>query len=217
MSARVNLLPPQLAERKKARRVAQASTASVACIALALGAGYVAKVNAVEEARGDRDRVQAGVVALERQVAALDEYRQLANRLHAGNAMLAAAMETEVSWARVLNDLSMVFPSSGSMESLTAELTPVLESEPLPGAVVDGDPVASLVFNGYSVERFSPGVEAILVDFDGAEGFYDSYLTNAATEEKGDTEVTKFTGRVRLDEHARTNRYVDGLPKEIIE
>jgi hypothetical protein len=214
MSARVNLLPPQIAERKKSRRIAQLSTVSVAVVACALGGVYVGKLGDVEAARVERDDAQSKVTALQQQVAALDEYRQLDNRLATGNTLLAAAMADEVSWARVLNDLSLAFPNSGSMESLTAELADDT-AVPTEGQVADGAPVASVVFTGYSVERFAPGVQSVLVDFENARGFFNSYFTNAATEERGSTEVTNFNGYVRLDEGVRTNRYVEGLPEEV--
>lgn len=216
MSARVNLLPPQIAERKRARRVAQLSTASVACVALALGTGYVAKLDAVEASLAQRDDAQGRVSTLQQRVAALDEYRQLDHRLAAGNDQLAVAMADEVSWARILNDVSMAFPSTGSLESLAGDL--VKDEDPTvppEGKVADGDPVGSIVFTGYSVERFAPGVESVLVDFDEARGFFGSYLATANSMDRADTEVTNFNGHVRLDEDVRTNRYVDGLPEEV--
>jgi hypothetical protein len=54
----------------------------------------------------------------------------------------------------------------------------------------------------------------VLSRFDDADGFFDSYLTTAAEEERGDSEVTNFVGRVRLDGDAYTHRYDDGLPEE---
>lgn len=213
MSARVNLLPPEIAERAAARRIRTYSVLGVVVFAVLLGGLYVLKLGAVEQARSERDDAQMRVVQLEQRIAALDEYRVLAERLDNGNALLTAAMADEISWARVLNDLSLAFPNSASLETLTAEM--VDAEPPAEGELVDGQPVGSVVFTGYSVERFAPGVESVLVDFEDAQGFFNSYFTNAAKDERGDTEVTSFNSYVRLDDAARTDRYADGLPEEV--
>lgn len=79
--------------------------------------------------------------------------------------------------------------------------------------VDDSEPVAQVVFTGYSIKEFAPGVAEVLANFAEAEGFFDSFLTTAVDEERGDSEVTTFEGRVELDDRAYTRRYDDGLPE----
>lgn len=91
-------------------------------------------------------------------------------------------------------------------------------SELEPDADVDDDTsVAQITFTGYSVEEFAPGVAEVLSNFAEAEGFFDSYLTTAVEEERGDALVTGFEGRVELNEQAYTRRYDDGLPEESLQ
>ncbi|MBA2530080.1 MAG: hypothetical protein H0V19_09025 [Euzebyales bacterium] len=77
-----------------------------------------------------------------------------------------------------------------------------------------GDSIASLEFTGYSVERLAPGVQGALGRFNGVPSFFNTYLTTAAEEERGTTEVTNFAGAVQLGENGYTGRYADGLPPE---
>lgn len=212
MIARVNLLPPEIETARRARRTARLSTVAVAAWIGVLGVGFMIKTDQVDAARDDRDAAQAQVDDLNREVAALDEYAKLAAALDARSAILTSAMTEEISWARVLNDLSLAFPADASLNDLNALL--VAEEEPVPGEVKPAAGVGDLTFTGYSVERFAPGVEGVLLRFDDAEGFNDTFLTTAQKAEKGTTAVTDFTGTVRLDEDARTNRYANGLPEE---
>lgn len=213
MSARVNLLPPELATKRRARMITRLTFVGVAAWLAVLGSLFVTKTAQVEDARVERDAAQAQVQVLENEVAALDEYRVIAARLDARNALLASSMSDEVSWARILNDLSLAFPADASLTSLTAALTPPVEA--LAGEITPQAAVGDLAFNGYSVEELAPGVEGVLIDFEKARGFVNTYLTTASQQEKADTEVTDFNGMVRLDETARTGRYAEGLPTEV--
>lgn len=215
MSAQVNLLPPELAEAKQAKRVTRLTIVGVAAWLAVLGSLFVVKDGQVQDAMAERDAAQAQVQHLQTEIVALDEFRQLAAQLDARQAMLTSAMNDEVSWARILNDLSLAFPADASMTTLTAGLTP--PEEPEPGAIKAAASLGDLAFNGYSVANLAPGVEGVLIEFDNARGFVNTYLNTAARTAKGDTEVTDFNGTVQLDDNARTGRYVEGLPTEVTE
>ena len=218
MSARVNLLPPRLAARRRARRIARTSKAAVAAVILALAGAQYLKMADVDDARGLRDAEQVQVTALQQEVAELAPYREMADRLASGNALLAHAMVDEVSWARALNDLSLAFPASASMSTLSGELIATAPTDDAAtvaaGTLDEGTVTGSIVFTGYSVEELSPGVREVIAGFDDTLGFADASLAAAAAETRGDTEVTGFNGDVRLDEAARTGRYAEGLPEE---
>lgn len=241
---RVNLLPPEVTQRQVARRVAMGTVAGVAVYAGLLGAAYILKLGAVDAARDDRDTAQLEVDALRADLSALEQYAVLAQTLEARNQMLAAAMAQEVSWARVFNDLSLSFPPSASLLTIAANInevtapaapapapaptdpaatpdpsataSPTPTPEPDPGTVTAtvGAPVASVLFTGYSVERYSPGVETVLLQLDDVRGFFNSYLTTAGELLRGETLVTSFDGAVELNDEVFTERYADGLPEE---
>lgn len=216
MSARVNLLPREIAERARVRRSASWTIAGVAAFAAVLGLLYLAKLGQINEAEDERDQAQAEVTQLQAELATLQEFAELDREVKARNQLLAAAMATEISWARTLNDLALTFPASSSLTELDASMVGVAGVE---GASVDENvsaaAIASLRFAGYSVERYAPGVERVLLKFSDVGMFFNSYLAQAATELRGDTLVTGFNGSLELSEDARTNRYAEGLPPEV--
>lgn len=216
MSVRVNLLPREAAERVRTRRVAQCTAGAVMAFVAALGVGYTMRLEDVARAEQARDDAQSEVVALQSRVDELAPYAQLAAQLETGNTLLASSMATEISFARVLNDLSLAFPSNASLQTLTidAQTGDSAEAGAEAGTVNFGETVAKAQFTGYSVERYAPGVETVLVDFDRVRAFFNPFLTTAATDVVGDTEVTNFNGSVALDRDAYTGRYENGLPAE---
>lgn len=227
-TARVNLLPREFAERARSRRVVGLTGGAVALYVVLLGVLYVQKMGDVNDAERERDAAQAQVTLLESELAQLQQFQVLADQLEQRETLLTQAMRREVSFARILNDLSLSFPGTSSLRnvslSLTDELTPTpgtagtatTPADPLDDAdpLVDGPTIATIVFDGYSIERFAPGVESVLLELDEVRSFFDSFVTAAQSEEIGETEVTGFNGSVDLDPSAYTRRYLEGLPPE---
>lgn len=213
LAAGVNLLPQEIDTERRARRRATLSAIGVVVFIAVLGGLYVHKLDQVREAEQARDEAATEVANLEQELAQLQEYRELADLLDARNAVLADAMSDEVSFARGLNDLALAFPASASMESLNLTL---VAAEPAgDGAITFGTPVAEVAYTGYSTERYAPGVETVLIEFDRVSSLFNVYMSNAAEEERGTTEVINFNGTAGMDETARTGRYDDGLPVEV--
>lgn len=212
MSVKVNLLPREIAGARAARRTTNLTVLAVLLFALMLGGLYFFKLGEIQMAEEARDTAQADVSRLQAEIASLEQFRLLAEELEARNAILAAAMADEVSFARILNDLSLSFPASSSMRTLDLTLT---EAEATEGGEVSfGNSVAALTYDGYSVERFAPGVETVIVEFDKVSSFFGSFIGAAQLEEIGETEITGFSGTVQMGDAALTRRYEDGLPQE---
>lgn len=225
--ASVNLLPPEIAEARRRRRRAIICAAAVLAWALVLGGLYLLKLGAVADARADRDAAQTEVVRLQGDVTSLERFARLDERRQARSDLLATAMAEQLAWARILYDLGQAFPRDAALLTLNAVGTsasaatdPAATAVPAPAgatAVPGSTPgaVASVDFTGYSVKRFSPGVETTLMDLNDVASFFEPYLSTAAEEERGGKEVTNFTGRVQIDEGGYTRRYAEGLPARV--
>lgn len=211
--ASVNLLPPELAEQALERRITQYTIAGVLVFLCILGLAYFLRLHAVARAEDAREEAQVEVARLESELAELDEYRQLVELMENRSTLLASAMEKEISYSEVLNNLSLAFPANASLLTLTiAVAEPVA---PAAGQIDFGEFIATGEFSGYSIERYAPGVEAVLLDIDRTPSFFNAFVTTAAKEQLAETEVTNFNGTVSLDSGAYTGRYADGLPPEV--
>lgn len=223
-TARVNLLPPSVLVERRQRRVALYSLGLLAGFLVGLGAVYALQVGDVNDARAERDRVDGEVAFLRAEVASLAPYQELLDTVQNRETLLTAAMENELSWARVLGDLALQFDRQASLIGINAASTEPDAANPQATSAPDadtgvfdvGEPVAQVEFTGYSVDRFAPGVEEVLKKFNKAPGFHDVYLSTAGEEERGTDEVTNFIGEVRVDDRAYTHRYDDGLPEESV-
>lgn len=211
-SVKVNLLPPELAEKIRERRLIAASAAGVLVFVLVLGGLYSLETSALSRTKAERDAELAQIEVLESRLAELEPYRELAAQLDARNEVLAAAMATEISWATVFNNLSLTFPTDSSLVALTANAMP---ADPEPGEIDFGQAIGDVSFEGYSVDRYAPGVEGMLVQFDKVDTFTNIYLSVASREDRGTTEVTGFEGNAMLNQGAYTNRYDEGLPEDL--
>jgi hypothetical protein len=237
--ARVNLLPADVLIERRRRRVTAISAGLLVAYLGALGVIYALKIDAVDQARAERDQTERQVAMLQAEEDSLSEYQQLIDTLNNREMLLTSAMDGQLSWARILGDLALALDRDASLLTVVAASTaPGADAAAAPGAAGSttgaappataaagtdgqafdaGEPVAQLDFTGYSVEAFDPGVKEVLHKFGDAEGFFDSYLTTAAEEERGTAEVTTFVGRVRLNEGVYTHRYDDGLPEESVQ
>lgn len=217
MSARVNLLPREIEQRARARRTASWTVAGVVLFAALLGLIYLGKLGALDDARAERDAAQDAVAEARAELASLAEFERLDREVKARNALLSAAMATEISWARVLNDLALTFPPSSSMLSLEAAAEGAQEAGLTDGAAPNPNSrsVASMSFEGYSVEQFAPGVERVLLKFTDVDMFFNAYLAEATEDEQTRPGTVTFVGNLQLNKNARTDRYAQGLPPEV--
>jgi hypothetical protein len=216
MSARVNLLPPEIAQRARARKATSWTIMAVLLYAALLVVLYIGKLASVNAAEEQRAQEAATVAALEVELAQLQQYAELDRQVAAREELLEAAMATEVSWARIMNDLALTFPASSSMTTFGGLLEGATEAgasgtPPNPNS----ESIGTVAFEGYSVEQLSPGVERVLIKFDEVDTFFNAYLTEATEEERNNTTIMSFNGTFQLNDKAYTNRYAEGLPPEV--
>ena len=213
MSVRVNLLPREFEERSRQCRMVGVGVLVVAAWVALLAFVLLGQLAAVKDAKDERDTAQAEVNRLQAEVQSLAAFQDLADRLNATNAILTTAMDDEVSWAQILNNLALSVPTTASLTTFNGALN---EGAPAANEVFaenDAADVGFLSVSGYSTERFAPGVESVLLRFGQVDSFFQQYLSNAAQAEIGDVGVTNFDAEVRLDEDNRTRRYAEGLPE----
>jgi Tfp pilus assembly protein PilN len=107
---RVNLLPPEIEEQRRFRRVQVGLGAAVAAAVGAVGLLYLNASTSVSEARAELDAARAQTATLNTETARFAHVPRVYAQVAASEAMLSSAMGKEVRWSYYLNDLSRSIP-----------------------------------------------------------------------------------------------------------
>lgn len=238
----VVLLPSRYADARRARRVTQVSiiTGTLALSTIALASALIWRHT--QELQVERDVLQARVDTLNAQQAALKEFQDQANKLNKVNNDLKAVMSSEVSWARMLNDLSMTVPPTTTLEGFSATIIPeaaanvasTVDPSLVPSDSKSEDPnaepkppvsIGDISIEGYSIEKYSPGVETVLARFDEVLSYSDVFLSSTSKTQtegviagqsastNGEVAKSEFSTAIKIGPAALTGRYRDGLPE----
>lgn len=208
----INLIPRKDAQRAALRRQAGLALLGVAILWLALAAASLARLDQVEARVDERDGIAERVALLQAQVDSLAAFQDLADDVSTQNALLEMAMAEEVSWGRLLLQLSRAVPTSASFTAVDGTLVdPTAEGSDVTDLETDTQ-VGRFLISGYTTATFTPGVRELLLRADEIDGFFQQYVTNAQATDIGGIPATAFDAELRLDEGARTGRYDDGLP-----
>lgn len=192
--ARINLVPPDLLERRRARqKTAALVVAAVAFVAM-LGGVYVFEGMKLGKAESALETQQATNAGLKTQVARLTEFERLEIRAKQKVELLDGLTRTEVRWSAVLADLSLAIPSnvwltsfSGAMEQSLATATP-------------GAPIASIQMNGTTFEHID--VARWLTRLADVKQFTFPYISLSQKSELFGRKVVQFNSSVKLSQDA---------------
>ena len=111
-------------------------------------------------------------------------------------------MGGEASFAGILQDLSLVFPPSAELTSMSINLAEAVTA-PAPGG--DRLVYGRISATGEVVSGLSPGVERLLIDFSRAASFDNSYITSSSVNDDG---VATFSLETELGPEVLTRRYL---------
>lgn len=210
MSVRVNLLPREAVDKQEAARQRNMVGAAFLVLLLLLALAFWFQTTRVDDARAERDEAQEELQALQAREAQLGEFRDLEEQVAEANDVIATALDGELSYAGMLQDVAAVMPDDSALTDL--EITNVEEVGP------DGDQprriVARMLASGESLTGHAPGVERLLIELDKIQAFFDVYFTDSTTIEE-DEDFVSFGVEIDVGEEARTRRYVDGVPGEL--
>lgn len=195
---RINLLPPELAARRRTRQLAGGLVAAGLGVLGLLVILFLAKQAMLAGQRGkleDQERVNAG---LQRQVTQLAQFQQQQDELRTKEQLLVGLTRSEVRWSVILDNISAVIPADAWLTNFTGQLT----AAGTPGAA---GAVGQLQLGGCTLTP--PGgtflnVAAYLVQIAKPLEFADDPFLTLASIGTADCDVT-FTSQVPLTEAAR--------------
>lgn len=214
---RVNLLPPEIAERATLRKaqlaMAGCGLAAVAVVGV-MTMNASAKVNDANEAKAE---AAAASVRLDKELDSLQNVRDIYARVDAANATLASAMSTEVLWSSYLHDLTLTIPENVWLTSMSVSVNApaVPTGKPKPGSATSGpvlDPgIGTVTIAGTAFSH--DDVAAWLESLAKQKGYANPYFTQSVEALIGERKVVNFTSTVNLTPAALKNSNAKGTAR----
>jgi Tfp pilus assembly protein PilN len=206
---RVNLLPPEIAEKRRARMVQAGMGAAFAAAIVVVGAVYMLAHQSAASAQKDLEAAQAKHVTLEAQLSKYAGDTAMRTELGAQQSMLTAAMGNEIQWSHFMNDLSLRIPDNLWVKHV------VFTESAVPGATASTSAPASSVLPDAGIGKITfegvgfthDDVATWLDSLAREKGYANPYFSNSTTVFIGDTAVVTHTSSVSLTPDALSGRY----------
>src|SRR5581483_2823263 len=120
---RVNLMPPEIAEAERFRRLQMAMGGAVVLSAVVVGLLYQHAHSGISDAQKDLTAAQNQHTGLQGKLDSLSSVSQTFAAVQAKESLLSQAMGNEIRWSYVLNDLSYRVPSDFWLTAVQATET----------------------------------------------------------------------------------------------
>jgi Tfp pilus assembly protein PilN len=201
---RVNLLPPEIAETRRFRRIqlglGGAVLGAVGIVALL----YVAASSSVSSAQSDLDQAQATNRTLQAETAQYKDVTAVYERAAAAQAMLTQAMGEEVRYSQFMNDLSLSVPENVWLKTVTfAQSTTTVPATGAALAAVPGIGTVTFSGVGFSHDDVAVWLESLATQ----KGYANPYFSNSTEALLGTRKTVNFTSSVALTPAAYSGRY----------
>lgn len=207
---RVNLLPPEIAEGQKLRKVQLGLGVAVLGSAAVMGVLFVSASHSVTSAQTSLDTANATTTDLQAKISRLGDVTAKQAKLQAAQAQLTSAMGDEVRYSFLLKDLSLSVPSNVWLKSLNFTAA---STTPTSAAAAAATPsVARLTVNGvgYSHDDVALWLEALAgqQNAKGQKTYANPYFTNSTETLIGQRTTVNFSSTADLTVSALSGRYL---------
>jgi Tfp pilus assembly protein PilN len=195
---RVNLLPPEIGERK---RLQQMQVGVVATVLVAVAAVVFLDMQGAHNVNAAKQRVTAATsdnARLTHQLATYRDVKTTAAELAASEATLAQATSTQIRWSSYLADFSEVLPKTTWLTNMT--MTEQLAPGSLTGPAQAAGNVGTLSFQGVALKYGN--LAEWLDSLQPVDGLADVYFSTATEQYIGTTKTVTFAGSANLSADA---------------
>ena len=203
----VNLMPAEIAEAARFRRMQLAMGAAVVGAVVVVGALYVHAHSSVSSAQSQLTTAQAQYAAAEKELASLSNVQAVYDQVAAKQAMVQQAMGQEIDWSNYLSDLSLRIPDNVWLTNVTATETNTglgTAAAPAAGSLTPTG-IGTITFTGTA---FSHDDVATWLDVLSKEkGFADAYFSNSTKGVVGPKPVVNFSSSVVVTDDAKSGRF----------
>ncbi|MCW2498854.1 MAG: Fimbrial assembly family protein [Frankiales bacterium] len=215
---RVNLLPPEIAEKRAFRRLQLGLGCAVLAAIGVVGLVYTSAAHSVSSAQSELDTQTAQSVSLQAQTAKYSNVTAVYARANAAQMMLQTAMSDEVRFSQLLNDLSLSVPSNVWIKSLAYTTTPPAATAAT-GAAAPTSAAAANATSAAGTVRPIGTVTATTIAFShddvalwleslaGLKTYANPYFSSAAEGLMQTRKIVTFTSTATVTSAAHSGRY----------
>jgi len=205
---RVNLLPPEIAETRRARKLQAGMGAAVALSVVAVGAGYVMAHSSASHAKSDLASAKDQTTSLQQKVAQYAGDETLRTQLTGEQTMLSTAMASEVQWSHYLNDLTLRIPDNVWVTQMTVQqggtaASSTAQSPSSPSAVAAGIGTVSVTGVAFTHDDVATWLDSLAKE----KGYANAYFSNSTESFIGARRVVNFTSSTTVTSDALSGRY----------
>lgn len=197
---KVNLLPPEIAESARFRKVQLGLAGGVLAAIGAVALLYVGASSSLSDANTELAASQATGAQLRAETAKYNDVTAVYAQAAAAEAMLTQAMGEEVRYSQFLNDLSLTVPENIWVTNVAFDQVPVA---PAVGSTVPG--IGSVTFSGVGFKH--DDVAVWLESLAKQQGYIDPYFSNSTEALIGTRTTVSFSSTVTLTPDALSKRY----------
>lgn len=199
---RVNLLPPEIADKRRARKLQAGMGAAVAVSIVGVAAVYLMAHSSANSAKSDLANSQADTSRLQTQVAQYAGDESLRSQLNAEHAMLATAMGPEIQWSHYLNDLTLRIPDNVWVTNVTINTG---ASAPAAGGTQNpGIGSVNVAGTAFTHDDVATWLDSLAKE----KGYANPYFSNSAESFIGSRRVVNFTSSTVVTTDALSGRYL---------
>lgn len=206
----VNLLPPEVAQRKAFRQLQFRLAGLVVVAAGVVALVYTQVAGGVAPAQNRLDAARNQGIVLQRQIAGLSNVTQTRAEYEAAQAALSKIMGSDVRWSRYLNDLSITMPANVWVENLAVNETAATQTTT---ANPNGTQVKGTADTGLGTLKIQGkalsfnDVAVWLETLSKEKGYTDVWLAQGATQVIDGKTVVNFTSTVTFTPAVLSQRY----------
>ncbi len=204
---RVNLLPPEIAERARFRRIQYGLGLGVVGALGVVTLLYVGASSGVNDAQTDLTAATDTGSTLTAEAGRYSEVTAVYAKAAAAQGMLTAAMGQEVRYSQLLNDLSLSVPENVWFTDIgftqTDGATPA--AAPAAGAVATDPGIGQVTFSGtaFTHDDVAVWLESLATQ----KGLADPYFSSSTEKLIGTRKAVEFTSTATLTPAALSGRF----------
>lgn len=197
---KVNLLPPEIGEAARFRRVQAGLAGGVLAAVGVVALLYVGATGSLSDANTELEASQATTTQLQAETAKYRDVTAVYAQAAAAEAMLTQAMGEEVRYSQFLNDLSLTVPENVWVDTVAFAQA---AAQPAVGSTEPG--IGNVTFTGVGFKH--DDVAVWLESLARQKGYANPYFSSSTEALIGTRKTVNFTSTVTLTPDALSKRY----------